>query len=67
MGELVNWHAIDTAGRRWYPYIMTDLEGKHRVLMHHEGADTDMGDLYMDELVEWYGPLILIPNKKVEN
>jgi hypothetical protein len=55
----MNWLATDRLGRRWYPYIITDLEGKHRILMHREGADTDMGDLYLDELVEWAEPLTI--------
>lgn len=55
----MNWLVTDRLGRRWYPYIMTDTNGKHGVLMHFEGADTDMGDLYLDELVEWAEPLTI--------
>lgn len=53
----MNWLATDRLGRRWYPYIATNLEGKHEVLMHHELDDTDMGDLEMEELVNWFGPV----------
>lgn len=55
----MNWLATDREGRRWYPYIMTNLKGKHEISMHCEGADTDMGDLYLDELVEWAQPLTI--------
>lgn len=30
----MNWLATDSLGRRWYPYIMTNLKGKHEILMH---------------------------------
>lgn len=51
----MNWLATDRLGRRWYPYFDTKIE----ILMHREGADTDMGDLYLDELVEWAQPLTI--------
>lgn len=51
----MNWLATDREGRRWYPYFDTKTE----ILMHREGADTDMGDLYLDELVEWAEPLTI--------
>lgn len=55
----MNWLATDRLGRRWYPYLLTSLNGNSNVLMHREGADTDMGDLYLDELVEWAEPLTI--------
>lgn len=55
----MNWIATDRLGRRWYPYILTSPNGKSNVLMHFEGADTDMGDMYLDELVEWAEPLTI--------
>lgn len=60
----MNWHAVDRTGGEWYPYILTSSNGKSNLLMHHKLDDTDMGDLYMDELVEWRGPLVVVFNGK---
>lgn len=60
----MNWLATDRFGQRWYPYIDTNIHGKHEVLVHHELADTDMGDLDMDELVALRGPLTITPIKE---
>ena len=63
---VMKWHAIDRFKHRWYPYLLTSSNGNTNLLAHHEGDDTDMGDLYMHELVEWRGPLVLVPNEKAE-
>lgn len=55
----MNWLATDREGRRWYPYLSVNLKDETEILMHREGADTDMGDVYLDELVEWAEPLTI--------
>lgn len=60
----MDWLATDRYGKRWYPYIMTDIHGKHDILLHHELADTDMSDLFMAELASMLGPVTITPMKE---
>lgn len=55
----MNWLATDRLGRRWYPYLSVNQKDETEILMHHALDDTDMGDLYLDELVEWAEPLTI--------
>lgn len=52
----MNWYAATRTHQRWYPYVMPD----GNLLLHWEGADTDMGDVTMEELVEMTGPVVIL-------
>lgn len=47
----------DRTGRRWFGYWQIRLDGTWGYLMHPEGADTDMCDMEIDEVHEYFGPI----------
>ena len=47
----------DSHGNTWYGYWLTKLDGSWGYLLHHEKADTDMGDMEIQEVEEAFGPL----------
>ena len=55
----MNWHVVDNRGRTWYPYILTNIAGKPRVILHWSEASTDMGDMFMEEVAYSFGPLTI--------
>lgn len=48
----MKWYIETSYGQVWYPYIM---EGD--LLFHAQGADTDMSDSTMEELLQMFGAL----------
>ena len=53
---------IDRYGERWFGYwakMIPDppYNGKWDYNVHHQFAETDMGDLGFDELQDWRGPV----------
>lgn len=55
----MKWYIVTPYGQVWYPYLMeSDL------LFHPEGADTDMSDSTMEELLQMFGSLIVMANNE---
>ncbi|AMS02608.1 hypothetical protein BJD55_gp158 [Gordonia phage Yvonnetastic] len=56
------WVVVDRNHKVWFPYIYTprDENLAPELLLHHEEADTDMGDLAMPELVEVLSPVRVV-------
>ncbi len=52
----MNWYVVTRTRQKWYPYAMHDGD----ILLHWEGADTDMGDMTVEELVSITGPLVIL-------
>lgn len=57
--------AVDRNGRKWYPYVIMNKRGNPLVSVHMEGADTDMGDLDLDELASYLGPVTIEVREKL--
>ncbi len=55
----MDWYAVDRYGRKWFPYVTTDIHSAPYVELHMEGADTDMGDMSPDELALYLGPVTI--------
>lgn len=51
----MRWHVITRNGQRWFPYIV----GGHEIVLHPEGADTDMADMEMGDLVDAFGTVAI--------
>lgn len=55
----MNWFVLTPHGQKWLPYGM--FEGD--VLLHWEGADTDMSDSTMGELLAMFGDSLIVREK----
>ncbi len=57
------WHFITDSGR-WFPYVVRLPDDTFEVAVHHEHADTDMGDLSAAELCEYFPRVRAVVNAK---
>lgn len=55
----MNWFVQTPHGQNWLPYAMADGD----VLLHPEGADTDMADSTMSELLAMFGHGLIVREK----
>lgn len=56
----MNWFVQTPHGQKWLPYGMADGD----VLLHREGADTDMSDSTMGELLAMFGDVLNVVKAK---
>lgn len=56
------WHFITDSGR-WFPNIAQRLDGTFEVTVHHEHADTDMGDMSVVELCTYFPRVRAVANQ----
>lgn len=52
----MNWYVITPYNQEWYPYEMPDGS----ILLHAKGAETDMSDSTIDELVAIFGAVTVM-------
>lgn len=56
----MNWCVITPYGQEWHPYVVADGD----VILYPGGADTDMGDMTIQELVDVFGAVTVMEKSK---